>query len=159
MKKMETTLFTQKKRLGRGQAPHDFTFASQGQAHCWWAELWVPRLANTGRVMPFTFSIPPKRQIEGAGLDFVSETKSFWHQLEKNSCIRGATRHKEIPKLCRPEISVSKPGRWSVMGGHAFFIVTSAQGCGHASLWFVFNWMHPSTDYLVKFLILETKPP
>lgn len=119
MKKMETTLFTQKKRLGRGQAPHDFTFASQGQAHCWWAELWVPRLANTGRVMPSTFSIPPKRQIEGAGLDFVSETKSFWHQLEKNSCIRGATRHK-IPKLCQPEICFQ--AQWMVSYGGTCFL-------------------------------------
>lgn len=42
-------IYTEVVSVGQGQAPHDFTFTSQGQARCLWAQLWVPRLANTGQ--------------------------------------------------------------------------------------------------------------
>lgn len=42
-------IYTEVASVGQGQAPHDFTFTSQGQARCLWAQLWVPRLANTGQ--------------------------------------------------------------------------------------------------------------
>lgn len=44
--------------------------------------------------------------VRSRGLDLTSSQKPSLSGInwKKNSCIRGATRHKEIPKLCRPEI-------------------------------------------------------
>lgn len=133
--------------MERGKAPHKFTVTNQGQENCLWAELRVPRLANTGQsntpcLLNATHMATGKAWTSSQipSLSGINWKKKFWQ--------RGPTGHKKISKLCRPEVSISKPNRWPVMGllweascpmEHASFIATLTQGWPCALLLFMFS--------------------
>lgn len=118
--------------------------------------------------MPFAFSIPPKCQTEKAGLDFFSDTKSFWHYQKKKKI----SEKEELPDIQKYQSSVgqnsvSKPNRWSVMGSlgeasavtrflHCNFSTSMLLCCVVA---YAFNRTCPPVGHLIKFLILQTTPP